>query len=293
MSHQRSTLRPLIFGARSAIGEALLGDLPAGVARAFSRCPLPISQAIPDARWSYANLPDAPALTGDVTHLISLGPGDVFLSWLMRQSPQPALRQIILLGSTSADTKIDSAAASERALAEKLRHAQSGIQRESERLDVPWTILRPTLIYGGSADSVARLGRWIRHRRVYPWLLGAGAHTQRQPVHAHDLARAVSACLDCEPAFNRVFDLPGGETLGLRDFICRIAQASNAWAVPIPIALSMALRLLSRLKLLPASAAFDMDASTRLQRDQVFDASAAIDAFGYSARRFEPESSPW
>jgi len=291
----RATLHPLIYGARSSIGTPLLADLCArgAAVRAVSRQSVSNQLTTGGLRWTQAALPHAPALTGDITHLISLGPGDRFLDWLRQQSPQPALRQIIALGSTSADTKIASSSSAERDLAQHLRAVQHGIAREAKRLGVPWTLLRPTLIYGGADDSVARIGRWIVRRRVYPWLLGSGAHTRRQPVHAHDLARAVDLCMDCERSFDSTFDLPGGETLSFRDFICRIASASGRIAMPIPIPLGPALHALGRLSLLAPSAALDASAATRVQRDQVFDASAARLAFGYAPRAFAPDASTW
>lgn len=292
----RDGSRVLLFGATGATGRVLLHRLDAsgiGV-DALTRSDAQAHRfCAPQVFWHRGALPDWPLLSRDITHIICLGPGDVFVEWLARQAAPPGLRQIIAFGSTSADSKIDSSCAPERDLAVRLRSAQSLLAEHGTRLGVPWTLLRPTLIYGGGDDSVARIGRWIRRRRVYPLLIGRGALARRQPVHARDLAQAVCACIDQRSAFNRSFDLPGGECLSLRALIQRISRACGRLPLPLPIPLFAALHVLGRLDLIPAHAALQVSGLGRLERDQLFDGTPAAAALGYAPGPFMPDSAEW
>lgn len=293
--HSGSTkARVLLFGASSAIGQALLQRL-AGAAvevNAITRAEtLPVASA--GQRWHHGALPEFKAPSTGYTHIISLGPGDAFIDWLAHQPRSAELRQIIALGSTSAHTKFESASLQERDLATRLRGVESSLVSEAQRLDTHWTLLRPTLIYGGAQDSVARLGNFIRRRRVYPVLLGSASRALRQPVHAADLAQAVQACIDLVPAYDRSFDLPGGESLSLSHFVRRIARACDRVALPLPLPLGMALAVLERLRLIPAHAALAGAGSERIARDQVFDVDPARQTLGFAPRAFLPNPAEW
>ncbi len=288
------SVRILLFGASSAIGHALLQRLAeAGIAVDAVTRSTSLERDSPIQRWHHGALPGFTAPAADYTHIISLGPGDAFMIWLARQPQSSTLRQVIALGSTSADTKVDSASPPERELALRLRAVESALISEARRLGAHWTLLRPTLIYGGAHDSVARLGRFIRRRRVYPLLFGNAARALRQPVHAADLAQAVHACVDCAEAEDRSFDLPGGETLSLRHFVRRIAAVCGRVALPLPLPLGLALRALERLQLIPAHAALASAGSARIARDQLFDRERARLALGFEPRAFTPNPAEW
>jgi uncharacterized protein YbjT (DUF2867 family) len=238
--------------------------------------------------WSQSSLADAPAIAAGVTHVLSLGPCDAFIDWLARQAPSPSLRQVIAFGSTSADTKIDSASADERALAQNLRESEARLASECARLGAAWTLLRPTLIYGGVDDLVARIGRIAARWHVYPRPLGAIGKALRQPVHAADLASAVVASIDNPAAFERRFDLAGRETLSLAALIRRSAQAGSSFALPLPLPADALLRLAGSIGALPRNSGLSGASRMRLGRDQVFDIAPARAALGFAPRGFAP-----
>jgi nucleoside-diphosphate-sugar epimerase len=280
-----------VFGATSPVGRYLLPLLRERrfAITAFTRdASAPWHERYSQIHWLQSSLVDAPSIDADTTHVLSLGPCDAFVDWLARQSPSPSLRQVIAFGSTSADTKIDSASAEERALAASLRDSEARLAREGARLGVAWTLLRPTLIYGGTNDLVARIGRMAARWHAYPRPLGAIGRALRQPVHATDLAAAVMASIDNPAAFNGRFDLAGQETLSLAALIRRSAQASGRMALPLPLPGGLLLRLAGSLGAFAASSRISGAAATRLARDQVFDNGPARAALGFAPRSFVP-----
>lgn len=282
-----SPLSIRLFGATSAVGRQLLPRLAhtAADVTASSR----VAQANgPALRWLQEALPGAAAVDPATTHILSLGPLDLFVDWLAQQAPAGCLRQVIAFGSTSATTKSDSPAAAERALARRLIDAEETLARESGRLDIAWTLLRPTLIYGGDNDLVARIARFSARWHVHPLPLGRFGRALRQPVHADDLAVATFAAIDNPAAYGRGFDLGGAEALSLARLIARSARAQGNWSLALPAPFSGLLRVAAVLRLLPASAALSPASLQRMAQDQVFDLGPARTALGYAPRPFQP-----
>ena len=282
----------LLFGATSTVGMRLLPLLrERGLAvTACSRGPLtPWQQQHPEVRWIQTALAEAPALVDGTTHILSLGPCDLFVDWLARQAPTASVRQVIAFGSTSADTKFDSSSAEERALAQSLRQSEQQLAEQCQRLGVAWTLLRPTLIYGGDTDLVARIAQFARRWHVYPRPIGRAARALRQPVHASDLAQAVVRSIDNPAAANRRFDLPGPQSLSLTALIRRAAQAGSRLACPIPLPLGMLLRFGDAFGVVRGQSGLNHSAAARLGRDQVFDMTPARTALGFAPRAFAPE----
>ncbi|HWS25074.1 MAG TPA: hypothetical protein VN259_00745 [Xanthomonadales bacterium] len=283
----------LLFGATSTVGARLLPLLRERslAVAACSRGPLaPWQQRHPEVRWIQTALADAPALVDGTTHILSLGPCDLFVDWLALQAPAPTLRQVIAFGSTSAETKIDSSSDDERALAQSLQRSEHRLAVECQRIGAAWTLLRPTLIYGGSDDLVARIGRFAQRWHVYPRPLGRVGQARRQPVHAADLAAAVIQAIDNPAAFNRRFDLAGLESLSLADLIRRSARAATRLACPLPVPLGLLLRFAESTGVAPGQSGLSRSAATRLGRDQLFDIQPARTALGYAPRAFAPET---
>lgn len=286
------TPRLLIFGATSVVGGYLLPRLASTPwpVTAVSRQPATAPrQGDAHVEWQLGSLPDScPAPDPAVTHILSLGPCDAFVAWLAQQSPTAALRQVIAFGSTSAQTKLDSSSAPERDLAQRLLASEATLARECARLGVRWTLLRPTLIYGGDHDLIARIGTFAARWHVYPRLLGSAGRGRRQPVHADDLAGAVIAAIDCESAFDQRIDLPGGEELSLAQLIARAAHARTGLVLPVPIPFTLATRLAAKWRWIGRSSGLSRDAGARISRDQVFELGPAAQALGFAPRSFEP-----
>ena len=95
-------------------------------------------------------------------------------------------RQLIVFSSTSVFTKATSKDPNERSVAEDLAAAETKIAEFCTAKNIHWTILRPTMIYGGGRDrNVSAIARFIERWGVFPLVYPAKG--LRQPVHADDL----------------------------------------------------------------------------------------------------------
>src|SRR5690606_36992969 len=108
----------------------------------------------------------------------------------------------------------------------------------------------------------------------------------RQPVHADDLAAACVAALRSEPAFNRDFDLGGGEQLEYEEMVRRIfiAEGKRPLIIEVPAqVLYLAIEVMNKL---PRYRFTRREMIERMFDDLVVDNTPATAAFGYSARAF-------
>ena len=112
---------------------------------------------------------------------------------------------------------------------------------------VPYSIVRPTWIFGGERDVLANNIAWILRRMPAFAVPGDGAYPV-QPVHVHDLARI---CTDAGNATGDiVIDAAGPETMPFRDLVALVRSAVDASSpivhLPPPV-MAIAARALGRL----------------------------------------------
>lgn len=209
--------------------------------------------------------------------------------WLPRAT---GVRRLVAFSSTSRFTKQGSSSARERETARRLAEAEEALAKACRERGIRWTILRPTLIYGGGDRNVSDIARFVRRFGFFP-IAGEGAG-RRQPVHAADLAGACLAVLDIPATFDRAYEMPGGETLAYGDMVSRIARGvgrtPRLLRLPLPL-LRRALAVASRL---PGLGHVTPDMADRMDADLVFDGSDARRDFGYDPGPFrfpdEPEA---
>jgi len=262
------------------VGDFLLPPLGKhGPVLAISRNARVTVQAEAGIQWQCGDLggemPPLPAC--DV--VFSLGPLDAFSAWFARAAPA-SVRRVVALGSMSAESKRDSVDATERALSERLCHAETQLMEAARARRVGCTIFRSTLIYGSGRDrSLAPIARWARRWRVLP--IPRGAAGLRQPVHARDLAAACLAVADNESTYGKIYPMGGGERLRFDDMLRRIALGPPrlAWPLPIPLPL---LRALARGRV-------GAGALARLTAPLIADNSAAARDFGYAPCAFRAQ----
>jgi len=195
--------------------------------------------------------------------------------------------QVIAFSSTSALTKIDSDDEAERQLAMKLREAEQALKDKCSELGMRWTILRPTLIYGGGLDqNISVIAKLMRRFRVFP-LPGRGKGL-RQPVHGGDLATAALAAINNPAAFDTTFNLPGGETLTYAEMVKRVAGKIDGGVLVLRLPeglLKICFAIAKRIGFSKFGAAM----IARTNQDLVFDTAAARQYLSYKPRDFDPE----
>jgi len=281
-------LKILLTGATGQIGDFLLQRLnnTRMDTVAVSRQPQ-VSRF--DETWMICDLlHDNPFVkSGDIDTWIHAGLLTLTLPWL-ESAAAAGVRRLVSFSSTSVFTKIDSSSDKERELIGNIRKAEDAIAEHCKSLGIHWTIFRPTLIYGrGTDQNISFIVSMIQKFGFFP-VAGDGM-ALRQPVHADDLAQAVLEVLTQESAFNRTYNLSGGETLTYTDMVGRIfiSLHKSPRVVRInPFIYKCAIIMIK--KILPRYAFVQPSMVDRMSMDMVFDHADAIHDFAYNPRPFQP-----
>lgn len=280
-----------LTGRTSAVGLPVINLLLAQGLQVHSlgRKPLVEADQQPNLHWSPFDMTDLQQTLPDITANTLIHTAGLWLlrGWLEKFHAR-GVRRVIAFSSTSRFTKLSSASAYELEVVAKLIASEEQLALECERLGMAWTIFRPTLIYGGSANdrNVADIARLIRKLGFFPVFgLGAG---RRQPVNAADLARACLQSLTESASYNKAYNLSGGETLTYKEMVGRIFKTLGKQPryIRIPLTAFRFAVMLARLH--PRFSHLTPDMALRMQADLVFDHSDATRDFGYSPGNFDP-----
>jgi nucleoside-diphosphate-sugar epimerase len=150
-----------------------------------------------------------------------------------------------------------------------------------ETSGIPYTILRPTMIFGTPDDrNISRLVRLVAKYGVVP--LPGGGRARFQPVHVKDLARCIPACLESEASIGKSYNVPGGSSHSLGEIVRIIAGLLRKRVVTLPIPLAPALLAARALRL-----RIDPEQIERLREDKTFSYEDAGHDLGYTPMTFE------
>ncbi|RLB67369.1 MAG: NAD-dependent dehydratase [Deltaproteobacteria bacterium] len=224
---------------------------------------------------------------GDVFILIHLAP-----LWLLPPllrdmlAADIRLSRVVALSSTSRLTKINSPVAQERLVAERLARAEQTVVEICSQQKVFWTILRPTLVYGCRRDkNITFIENFVRRFGFFP--VAGQAAGLRQPVHADDLAKAITTMIGHPETYNKIYTLAGGETLSYRQMVARVFRSCGRKEriISLPPWLFQALAAMSCFLFRRLSITSGM--IRRMNEDLCFDYDDAVKDFGYQPRRFK------
>jgi nucleoside-diphosphate-sugar epimerase len=216
--------------------------------------------------------------------VISLAPLPA-IGGVLRMAEVLGAKRVIAFGSTGRFSKAGSSSALEQDFVAQQEQAELLFSSQSEAAGIDWTLFRPTMIYGADADqNVDFIKAMIRKFGVFP--MAYGANGLRQPVHVDDLAAACVSALECESAFNRAYNLGGGEVLSFPELVRRIFRAESKRPVLLPVPVSLYYLLIAAAKKYPKAAFVRKEMVDRMFRDLTADNQAAIDDFGYNPRPF-------
>lgn len=273
----------LVFGASSQIGHCLLpmscdrGARVSAVSRAARH------GGDKRVRWLQGSLPgDVQGEFADIEVIACFAPLDALATWLLR-AELPSLRCVVATSSMSAESKRESPVAGERAIAQRLRDGEQALARACESLNVAWSVLRPTLIYGVGRDrSLTPLARRAMRTRVFPLPPGRGL---RQPVHAQDVAEAVLAAMRTSRGAGHVISIGGGERLGAQEMFARVRASLPHRTLPLHVP-RFAVRAAMAMPALRGPL-------SRLDRDLVADNAELEQLLGVHPRGFHPDAATW
>lgn len=208
---------------------------------------------------------------------------DISVTAEIMESVPESVQRVIAFSSTSAVTKADAKEAADREVSSRLTNGENRLLRTPREV----TVLRPTIIYGGPGDkNLERIAWQLRCFPAFP-LVGGGLGL-RQPVHANDLARAVTQIIEVPKTPDKIYEVAGAEILPFKDLVSRVGKANGRTARFISIPLPAAKLALKSLAPLPRFRGVPVGALERMQTDLVFDISPARRDFGYSPRDFDP-----
>ncbi len=278
-----------VLGAASMVGESLLPLLVHAdwQATAFSR--RAFNRVGDGVVWRQINPSSSPlalplAEEAHIPNWICVAPIWVLPDYYSLLEMHDA-RRIVALSSTSLFTKDNSNDPTEQALAKRLADAEAQLRAWAESRSVEWTILRPTLIYGGGRDrNLAEIARLIRRFGFFP-LFGQGLGL-RQPVHVTDVAAACFAALTSAGARNRDYNISGAEILPYREMISRVFAALGRRPRFLVVPLGVFKLALIGLRLFPRYRNWSVAMAERMNRDLVFDHSDAVREWGFVPQPF-------
>ena len=276
----------LVIGARSLIGRRMreaVTDWPDEV-RFTSRRPLSGQSLIFDLDHPDAFSPDM-----DFTNVVMCSPiwlaSDAVLERLVRLG----MKRLIAFSSTSRLTKGESPEPAEREIVAQLAQGEARIAQFCAARGVAYTILRPTLIYDeGQDENISQIASLIRKLGFFP--VCGQACGLRQPVHARELARAAIQALPAEAAFNRAYNLSGGEALTYRAMVERIFRGLGKTPLIVSLPLEVWRFALGALDWLRPNKTLkrNINMAARMNVDLWFDHAAASHDFGYAPGPFTP-----
>ncbi len=136
-----------------------------------------------------------------------------------------------------------------------------------------------------STSIVTKMDRIIERLGFMP-LAGSGSGL-RQPVHAEDLAIGALAAAASSAAANKIYAIPGRDTITYREMVGRIFDGLQRprRVVAVPPALWRAAFALAGPFISNANVAM----GNRMAKDMIFDPTPAIQDFGWNPREFRPK----
>jgi NADH dehydrogenase len=143
---------------------------------------------------------------------------------------------------------------------------------------IPWTIVRPSIIYGRGDQFVTMLAGMIRRLPVVP-VIGSGLN-RLQPVPVEQVAQAIARALALETTLKQTYEVAGPDAvtlLGLLELIGKALGRPRVRTLHVPLGLVRPLaRLLHRLPGFPVSP----DQLLMLEEDNTCDPGAFLETFG-------------
>jgi uncharacterized protein YbjT (DUF2867 family) len=166
---------------------------------------------------------------------------------------------------------------------------RSGPKLEMEKVvrssGLPWTIVRPTMIYGSERDrNVHRLLRFLDRWPLFP-MFGPGTNLW-QPVYYEDCAGAILQTLKHPETVHRSYDLPGANPLMYLDLVRTAAAALGRGPRVVRIPIEPVRRVLLAAERLRLPLPVDSGQVTRLREDKAYPYGEARRDLDYAPRPF-------
>jgi uncharacterized protein YbjT (DUF2867 family) len=149
---------------------------------------------------------------------------------------------------------------------------------------IPFTILRPSLVYGAGDLFTLRLSNMIRLSPVLP-VVGSGA-SKIQPLHIDDLISCIVKAVSSDAFVNEMYELGGPEQLTYKEVTTFIAEAMGVRRPVLHLPLIVMKAAARAFEIALPTPPVTTDQLIMLQEDTVCPLRDMRDAFGVEPVRF-------
>jgi len=195
---------------------------------------------------------------------------------LVESIKSSGVRRALFVSTTSIFTKLNVPSKAVRIVAENAIR-KSGLD---------YTIIRPTMIYGGPDDrNMCRLIAFLRRYPVIP-VFGSGRYLL-QPVFVGDVAAAAVAAAFEDRCIGREYNISGAEPLSYNEVIATICRLVGKRRMPLHLPASMIIAMLQIVEATGIKLPVKAEQVQRLNEDKDFFHEEAIRDFGYTPKSFK------
>jgi nucleoside-diphosphate-sugar epimerase len=283
MQRSDNTKRSLVIGASGIVGSHIVRRLLLEAQR-----PIGLSRSVrqdTSAEWIQGHLAEPQSISRPDVEVIYCTASARLLADALPTIFTPSLHRVVLFTTSSISTKASSPDPEERAGIAAYARAERDVTTCCDGLGVTRTVLRPTIIYDeGKDNNLTRIARLIARLGFFP-LCGRGLGL-RQPVHAEDCAIAAVNAAQSIRAENKIYELPGGETITYREMIGRIFDGMQRRRLIVPVPPPLWLGLFHLVQRHYPGIKAEMGARTAT--DLTFDRSFAVADLDWHPRAFRP-----
>lgn len=290
----RRPMRIVLLGAGGFIGRHILAELLAGghAVTAIVRHRHGIDQAFPAARIIEKDLAQAVhaddwlSLLEDVDLVVNaagllrgraMQAVHVDMPCALHAAAQACgVGRVVLISAISARCEVPTDYAQTKIAGEQVLR-QSG---------VPWTILRPSLVYGDGSYGGTSVLRGLAGTPLVLPVPGKGDFAFT-PIHVRDLARAVRIVCEDDRFLEQSLEPVGPETLSLRSLLLRYRAWLGFGPAPVlPVPMSL-MRVLGRLGDLFGSGPIATNSLAQMVAGNEGDSTAFARRIGFAARSLD------
>jgi nucleoside-diphosphate-sugar epimerase len=158
-------------------------------------------------------------------------------------------------------------------------------ERAIEQSGVPFTILRPTMIYGTPEDhNVSKLIRVVKKYPIVP--LPHGGKSVFQPVYLDDLAACIILALKKPVSIGKSYNIPGGSAHSLREMVSIVSKELGRHVLTVPFPLGLAEAAVGWHEKRSPRPLIRREQIQRLREDKRYDFSEAARDLGYAPMHF-------
>ncbi len=149
---------------------------------------------------------------------------------------------------------------------------------------IPYTILRPSLIYGPGDQFTIRLSEMLKHSPVLP-VIGPGK-SKIQPIYIDDVVSCVIKAVTCDSCLNDIYEVGGPEQLTYEEVTRAVAAAMGISRPAIHVPLLFIKPITRVLESVLPKSPVTSDQLVMLQEDNVCSMRDIREAFGVEPLSF-------